>query len=101
MGTAIRAVLLSLAVAAPAAAAIPPRPEAYATDRAGVIDAARLQALNARLAAFERETSNQLLVYVDRRVPAGTTLEEFANAAFRAWGVGRKDKDNGVVLFVF
>ena len=80
---------------------VPPRPERYATDRAGVIDAARLAALNERLAQFERETSNQILVYVDRRVPAGTTMEEFATAALGAWGVGQKGKDNGIVFFAF
>lgn len=95
---------LCLGLAAPAAGAavaVPPRPERYATDRAGVVDAGRLAALNERLAQFERETSNQVLVYVDRRVPAGTTLEEFSNAAFNAWAVGQKGKDNGVAVFVF
>ena len=40
-------------------------PKKFATDRAGVIPAERLAALNHSLAAFERETSNQVLVYVD------------------------------------
>ncbi|HET9317719.1 MAG TPA: TPM domain-containing protein [Vicinamibacteria bacterium] len=95
--------VLCLALAAPlgAAVAVPPRPDRYATDRAGVIDAARLAALNERLAQFERETSNQVLVYLDRRLPAGTTLEEWSNAAFNAWSVGQKGKDNGVAVFVF
>jgi uncharacterized protein len=95
------AVVALLPLAAGAAANVPPRPARYATDLAGVVDASRLAALNERLAQFERETSNQILVWVDRRVPPGTTLEEFANAAFDAWGVGQKDKSNGVVVFVF
>jgi uncharacterized protein len=92
---------LFVAAAVAATAAVPPRPDRYATDRAGVVDAARLSALNERLAQFERETSNQVLVYVDRRVPADTTLEQFAADAFKAWGVGQKGKDNGAVFFVF
>jgi uncharacterized protein len=28
-------------------------------------------------------------------------MEEYASAAFDAWGVGQKDLDNGVVFFVF
>ena len=95
------AVLVLSSVAAAAAVPVPPRPERYATDHAGVVDPSRLAALNERLAQFERETSNQILIYVDRRVPEGTTLEEFANAAFNAWAVGQKGKDNGVVLFLF
>ncbi|HET8646688.1 MAG TPA: TPM domain-containing protein, partial [Vicinamibacteria bacterium] len=88
-------------MAALLAVAVPPRPERYATDRAGVADPARLAALNERLAQFERETSTQVLVYVDRRLPPGTSMEEFAAAAFKEWKVGRADKDNGVVFFAF
>ena len=93
--------LIALATASAAAGPLPARPTRYATDHAKAFDAARLDALNERLAAFERETSNQVLVYVDRRVPAGTTLEEMSSAAMRAWGVGQKGKRNGVALFVF
>jgi uncharacterized protein len=84
-----------------AAVAVGPRPDRYATDRAGVVGAARLSALNERLAQFERDTSNQVLVFVDRRLPPNTTIEEYATTAFAAWGVGQKGKDNGAVFFVF
>jgi uncharacterized protein len=84
-----------------AAVEVGPRPDRYATDRAGVVGATRLSALNERLAQFERETSTQVLVFVDRRLPPNTTIEEYAEAAFEAWGVGQKGKDNGAVFFVF
>jgi uncharacterized protein len=93
--------LLLLAVTASAATPLPPRPTKYATDRAQAFDAARLAALNERLAEFERRSSNQVIVYVDRRLPQGTTLEEMSSAAMRAWGVGQQGKRNGVALFVF
>lgn len=83
------------------ASPLPPRPTRYATDRAGVFDARRLGALNERLAVFERATSIQVIVYVDRRLPPGTTLEEMSAAALRAWGVGQKKLDNGILFFVF
>jgi uncharacterized protein len=100
-GALLVALVLARAWAAAADPSLPPRPAKYATDRAQSIAPARLSALNERLAAFERETSNQVLVYVDRRVPAGTTLEEMSTAAMRAWGVGQKGTRNGVLLFVF
>jgi uncharacterized protein len=93
--------LVLLASAAQAAVEVPPRPDRYATDRAGVVGATRLSALNERLAQFERETSNQVLVYLDRKLPPGATVEDFASRAFREWKVGQADKDNGVVFFVF
>ncbi|HXB53663.1 MAG TPA: TPM domain-containing protein [Vicinamibacteria bacterium] len=80
---------------------LPPRPAQYATDRAQVFPPARLAALNARLADFERVTSNQVLVYVDRSLPPGTSLEEMGATAIRQWGVGQKGKSNGVIIFVF
>ncbi len=80
---------------------VPPRPAKYVTDNAGVLPPDRAAALNEKLAAFERETSNQVLFWVDRKVPEGTTLEEFANRCAHEWGVGQKGKSNGVTFFLF
>jgi uncharacterized protein len=80
---------------------LPPRPAQYATDRAQVFPPDQLAALNQKLADFERATSNQVIVYVDRSLPPGTSLEEMGATAIREWGVGQKGKSNGVVLFVF
>ena len=54
-----------------------------------------------KLAAYDRKTTNQIVVYVDRRLPPGAVLEEFATETSNAWKVGQKDRDNGVVFFVF
>ncbi len=59
------------------------------------------EGLNDRLAQFERETSNQILVWIDRRIPEGFTLEDFTVRAAQKWGAGQKKTDNGAVLFVF
>jgi uncharacterized protein len=104
-GRRVRTVLALLAVLPLAARAepipVPPRPTHYVTDGAGVLDPARAAALDRKLAEFERATSNQVLVWIAPRVPEGTTMEELGADAIRAWGVGQKGKDNGVVLFVF
>jgi uncharacterized protein len=84
-----------------AAVALPPKPARYVTDNAGVLGDARVSALNEKLAQFERDTSDQVLVYVDRDLPADTTIEEMGAEAIRKWGVGQKGKDNGAILFVF
>jgi uncharacterized protein len=81
--------------------AVPPKPATYVTDKAGVLDAAKVHALNEKLAQFERDTSNQVLIYVDRTLPPDSTVEQFANDAMHQWGVGQKGKDNGAVLFLF
>lgn len=96
-------ILVFLAAALPlfANVPLPPAPVNHVTDAAGVIPDDRQAALSETLAAFDRETSNQLLVYVDRKVPAGTTLEEMGAEAIRTWRVGQVEKDNGAILFIF
>lgn len=83
------------------AIAIPSKPATYVTDNAHVLDAARASALNEKLAQFERDTSNQILVYIDRKLPPGSTIEQLGSEAMHQWGVGQKGKDNGAVLFLF
>lgn len=77
------------------------RPSRYVTDLAGGLPAGTRGRLNEKLAAFERETSDQLLVYTAARVPDGTTMEELSSRALRDWGVGQKGRLNGVLFFVF
>lgn len=93
--------MLAFLLALITATSIPPKPAGYLTDNAHVLDGTRAHALNEELAQFERETSDQILVYVDRKLPPDTTIEQFANKAMHQWGVGQKGKDNGAVLFLF
>ena len=89
--------LLALALAIP----LPAKPARYVTDNAGVIPADRLESLDQKLKVFEQRTSDQVIVYIDKRVPVGTTLEEMGAQAIHEWGVGQQKKDNGVILFLF
>jgi uncharacterized protein len=93
--------MLALLLAFLSAVSVPPKPVHYVTDNSGVLGDARADALNHKLADFERETSNQLLVYVDRDLPPQTTLEEFSSQALHEWHVGQQGRDNGAILFVF
>ena len=92
------------ALAAPLRAAkedtLPPKPARYVTDRAGVLGG-RAESLNSKLEDFEKETSDQIIVWVDRKIPENFTLEEFTVAAARKWQVGQAGRNNGAVLFVF
>ncbi|MBV9067736.1 MAG: TPM domain-containing protein [Acidobacteria bacterium] len=93
--------MLAFVLALATTITVPPKPATYVTDKAGVLNAARAHVLNEKLAQFERDTSNQILVYVDRTLPTDSTIEQFANDAMHQWGVGQKGKDNGAVLFLF
>ncbi|PKO49838.1 MAG: hypothetical protein CVU28_14380, partial [Betaproteobacteria bacterium HGW-Betaproteobacteria-21] len=72
---------------------------ARAIDLTGTLDEARLQALEARLAAFEAERGSQIVVLM---VPT-TAPEDIAAYAFRvadSWKIGRREVGDGVLLLV-
>jgi uncharacterized protein len=82
-------------------AEIPEKPARFVTDRAGVLGPGVAETLNERLAQYERDTSNQILLWIDRRIPENFTLEDFTVRAAQKWGAGQKQTDNGAILFVF
>ena len=102
LAAALAAVALLAAASARAAKedTLPPKPARYVTDKAGVLGG-RAESINSQLEEFEKETSNQIVVWVDRRIPENFTLEEFTVAAARKWQVGQAGRNNGAVLFVF
>ncbi len=81
--------------------ALPPAPPRYFNDFANVVSPDTAQRLNQRLADFERQTSNQIVVVVYPKLPDGAALDDYTQQVFRAWKVGQKDRDNGAILFVF
>lgn len=87
---------------APMAAALPPSPSPhYVLDEAGWLERPAFQTLDARLQAYERETSSQLLVAIFKAVPQDAEMVDFSQRVFEAWKPGQAGKDNGAILFVF
>jgi uncharacterized protein len=89
-----------LAAPAPAAEMLPPPPARYFNDYAGLVSAADAQRLDAKLAAFDKQTSNQVVVAIFPELPS-PSLEDFTIRTAQSWRAGREKLDNGVVLFVF
>jgi uncharacterized protein len=79
---------------------LPPAPSRWVTDDAGFLSASARESLDGRLEAYEKQTGHQILVWIGRTT-SGLPVEDFSVAAFRAWRVGRKGLDDGLVLFVF
>jgi uncharacterized protein len=93
--------LLSAALAIPAGAAqAPPAPTRWVTDEAGFLSEGVRTTLNAQLEEYSRQSGHQLVVWIGRTT-GGEPIEDFAVRAFKAWQVGRKGLDDGVVLFLF
>jgi uncharacterized protein len=84
-----------------AAEVIPPTPNAYFNDYAGVVSKEAASRFNEQLAQFERETSDQVVVAVFPKMQSDSDIADYTQRVARAWGVGQKERRNGVVLFVF
>ena len=84
-----------------AAEKIPPKPTAYFNDYANVVPKEKALALNEKLAQFERETSNQIVVAVFRKMESDSSVEDYAQRIAESWAVGQKGERNGVVMLVF
>jgi uncharacterized protein len=87
--------------AAFAAEIIPPKPAGYFNDYANVVPREKAHALNEKLAQFERETSNQVLVAVFRKAETDSDIADYTQRIAESWKVGQAEKRNGAVLFVF
>jgi uncharacterized protein len=103
-GAGLAAVLLAAASALGSSAfpadTLPPPPAHYFNDYAGLVSAADAQRLDAKLKAFDEQTSNQVVVAVFPELPSAS-LEDFTIRTAQSWRAGREKLDNGVVLFVF
>ncbi len=68
-------------------------------DQTGTLDAAQVQALEAKLAALEAQKGSQLVVLM---VPATAPedISSYANRVGNAWKIGRREVGDGVLLIV-
>jgi len=84
-----------------AAEVIPPKPNGYFNDYADVVSKDAAYRFNEQLAQFERETSDQVVVAVFPKMQSDSDIADYTQRVAQSWGVGQKERRNGVVLFVF
>lgn len=76
-----------------------PALQAHVLDQTGTLDATQIAALEAKLAAFERDKGAQVVIFM-----VATTQPEdiasFANRVGNTWKVGRKGVGDGLLLIV-
>lgn len=91
--------LLAAALPLLALAAALPALTGRVVDAADLIDVATERALVSTLEAFERKSSDQIVVAT---IPSleGEAIEPYANRLFRAWELGQAGEDNGILLLV-
>ena len=88
----------SAAVAAAGSPAFP-KPTGYVNDFAHLLDPAARASLEQRLAEYDRSTGNQIAIAIFPDL-GGVPINEFASRLEEAWKVGRRGKDNGLLLVI-
>ena len=100
------AVALSLFLACCLLLALPARAElafpaltGRVVDDAGLLTASDKAALEAELEAYEATSTDQIVVVTTRSLQ-GYPIDEFGYQLGRKWGIGQKNKDNGILIIV-
>lgn len=76
-----------------------PSPIGYVNDFANIMPAGVKQSLETKLREYKNKTSIEIAVVTVRSLE-GLSVEDYAIGLARKWGVGDKQKNNGVVLLV-
>ena len=95
----IAALLVVLLTAGAAQAIDFPPLTGRVVDAAGILSAATRADLTQQLEAHERATGQQIVVATVPNL-GGLPIEDYGFQLGRHWGIGRKEKDNGVLLIV-
>jgi len=100
-GRLLLALLWLLPAGRAAAQALPARPDPprLVNDLAHLMQPAEADALEQKLVAYNDSTSSQIAVVT---VPTldGDEIADYAQKLYEAWGIGRKGKNNGILVLV-
>jgi uncharacterized protein len=94
-----RALLLAAILAAPAAALDVPALSGRVNDHAALLSPAASEALTKTLKDFETRTGHQIAVLTVSSLE-GEPLEPYSLKVIRAWGLGRKGANDGVLFLI-
>jgi len=79
---------------------IPPAPTQRVTDPDSALSSKTRSALEAQLAAYEKATGHQIIVWIGQTT-GDVPLETYTTTAADHWKIGRRGHDDGAVLFLF
>ena len=96
---ALAAGLSLTALSRPSAAQRYPQPRGYVSDFAEIIPAEHEARITAACAQLEELTTAEMAVVTMPDI-GGESEELYATELFQRWGIGKKNKDNGILLFL-
>lgn len=78
---------------------IPNSPASYVNDYSSTLSTDEIKNLDGWLASYKQSSTNEIAVVMIKSLD-GEAIEDLAVRIFEKWGIGQKDKDNGVLLLV-
>ncbi|MEP7196740.1 MAG: TPM domain-containing protein [Saprospiraceae bacterium] len=79
--------------------AIPSKPKKLVNDYAGVLQSSEVNNLEQKLVAFNDSTSTQIAIVIERSLDGTDDYDRAMNIATN-WGIGSKQKNNGILIYV-
>ena len=77
-----------------------PKPQGRVSDFAGVLDDSTKAKLHVLIDQVETQTTDEFAVVTVKSLD-GLSVEEYANGLFHQWGIGKKGKDNGLLVLIY
>src|ERR1700682_720969 len=75
------------------------KPQGYVSDFAGVIDAQSKAELENYCTRVEQQTGAEIALVTIESLN-GEPIEDVANTIFRTWGVGKRGKNEGIMMLL-
>ena len=78
-----------------------PAPVGYTNDMEGLFTDAQVAHLDSIISLFEQQTTAEIaIVTLDSTHTSEAKFDELAMHIFNTWGIGKKDKDNGMLISI-
>ncbi|MBA4321155.1 MAG: hypothetical protein C0412_22425, partial [Flavobacterium sp.] len=77
----------------------PGKPEGFVNDFANILTNDQQEKIETKLNEFTKTSSNEISIAIIKSLD-NDTVENFAVQLFKDWGIGKKGKDNGVLILV-
>lgn len=74
-------------------------PNEWVNDYASILNQDEIQKLNSKISSFEKQTDIEIAVAIVSTLN-DKDIETFSNELFKKWGVGKKDRNNGLLVVI-
>src|SRR5512138_982335 len=68
-------------------------------DQGGILSDSEERQLEDKIIAYSQQSKNEIGVLIVKSL-GNHSLEDYAHDVYNKWGIGQKDKDNGVLLLI-